>query len=107
VAENAEGKQKPGMYAQATIEEDLGENLVVDEGAVFDTGNRQIAFVDLGDGRLEPREVKIGHRADGQVVVLEGLREGEKVVTSGTFLIDSESRLRAALSGTQGGGHEH
>jgi membrane fusion protein, copper/silver efflux system len=106
--ENPEGKLKPGMYAQATIEEDLGENLVVDQGAVFDTGKRQIVFVDLGEGRLEPREVKAGSRADGQVVVLEGLKEGEKVVTSGNFLIDSESRLKAARSeGGQVGGHQH
>ena len=103
--ENPEGKLKPGMYAQVTIEADLGENLVVDQGSVFDTGDRQIVFVDLGDGRLEPREVKAGQRADGQVIVLEGLKEGEKVVTSGTFLIDSESRLKAALrKGAQGGG---
>jgi len=106
--ENPDGKLKPGMYAQATIEEDLGQNLVVDDGAVFDTGNRQIAFVDLGEGLLEPREIKAGRRADGQIIILEGLKEGEKVVTSGTFLIDSESRLKAALrQGAQGGGHEH
>ncbi len=108
--ENPERMLKPGMYAQATIEEDLGQNLVVDEGAVFDTGTRQIAFVDLGEGRLEPREIKAGRRADGLVIVLEGLKEGEKVVTSGTFLIDSESRLKAAMKkGSQGGmgGHQH
>ncbi len=109
-AENAGGKFKPGMYAQAAIEVDLGVQMVVDDGAVLDTGTRQIAFVDLGDGRLEPREIKAGQRAAGLIVVLEGLKEGERVVTSATFLIDSESRLKAALRKGRGGGmggHAH
>ncbi len=95
--ENKEGAFKPGMYAQAVLEEDLGENLVVDREALFDTGTRQLVFLDLGDGHIKPREVKAGPRTEGQVVILEGLKEGEKVVTSGTFLIDSESRLKAGL----------
>jgi membrane fusion protein, copper/silver efflux system len=106
---NPDGRLRPGMYAEATIEVDLGENLVVDREAVFDAGTRQIVFVDLGDGRLEPREIKAGRRAAGLVIVLDGLKEGEKVVTSGTFLIDSESRLKAAVMRSQGamGGHAH
>jgi membrane fusion protein, copper/silver efflux system len=109
-APNPEGKLKPGMYATASIECDLGEALAVDEDAILDTGARQIAFVEKGDGVLEPREVKIGARADGLVVVLEGLEEGEKVVTSANFLIDSESKIKAALSqagGRMGGVHQH
>ena len=65
-------------------------------------------FVDLGEGRFEPREVAVGARAEGFAVVESGLEEGETVVTSGNFLIDSESRLKAALlEGVKGGGHRH
>jgi len=69
----------------------------VDDDAVLDTGVRQIVFVDKGDGKLEPREVIVGERADGLVTIVKGLQAGEKVVTSGNFLVDSESRLKAAL----------
>ena len=58
---------------------------------------RQIVFVDKGDGRLEPREVVVGDRADGLAIIVKGLEAGEKVVTSGNFLVDSESRMKAAL----------
>jgi membrane fusion protein, copper/silver efflux system len=108
--EDAGGRLKPGMYAEVTIEEDLGEHLVVPEGAVLDTGTRQLVFVDRKDGRLEPREIKAGARAAGSIVVLEGLKEGETVVTSGTFLIDSESRIKAARAqgaAGAGGGPAH
>jgi Cu(I)/Ag(I) efflux system membrane fusion protein len=94
---NTDGKLKPGMYAEATIEADLGEHLVVDSDAVLDSGVRQIVFVDRGEGRFEPREIKAGARAGGQVVVLEGLQEGERIVTSGNFLLDSETRLKSGL----------
>jgi len=105
---NPEGALKPGMYATVLISADLGEQLVVGDTAVLDTGVRQLAFVDLGDGRFEPRELTVGQRADGMVVILKGLAEGEKVVTSANFLIDSESQLKAALQrGAQGGEHRH
>jgi Cu(I)/Ag(I) efflux system membrane fusion protein len=94
---NAEGKLKPGMYAEVTIPVDLGEQIVVDDQAIVDTGARQIVFVDKGGGRLEPRAVTAGARSGGLAVILQGLQQGERVVTSGNFLIDSESRLRAAL----------
>ncbi|MBI3845391.1 MAG: efflux RND transporter periplasmic adaptor subunit [Planctomycetes bacterium] len=96
---NPDGVLRPGTYATVSIAIDLGEQLVVDDGAVLDTGSRQIVFVDDGDGRFEPREVTIGERSDGIAVVRTGLAVGERVVTSGNFLIDSESRLRAALGG--------
>jgi len=64
---------------------------------VLDSGTRQLVFVDRGEGRLEPREIRLGPRADGRIAVLSGLAEGERVVTSGNFLVDSESRLQAAL----------
>jgi membrane fusion protein, copper/silver efflux system len=105
---NPDGTLKPGMYAQVSLEADLGEQRVVDEAAVLFTGTRDIVFVDRGEGRLEPREVELGPRTDGGVVVRDGLGEGERVVVSGNFLVDSESRLKAALlQGASGSEHVH
>ena len=67
--------------------------------AVLDTGDRQTVFVDLGDGYLEPRQVVVGERFGDRVAITRGLTAGERVVSSGTFLIDSESQLKAAASG--------
>ncbi len=100
---NHDGALKPGMYADATILVDLGVQLVIDGDAILDTGTRQIVFVEPKDGQFEPREIVLGDRSDGHAVVLKGLVEGERIVTSANFLIDSESRLQAALrSGMQG-----
>ena len=94
---NPDGRLKPGMFAAVSIAVDLGEQLVVDDDAVLDTGLRQIVFVDKGEGRLEPREVVVGDRADGLAIIARGLEPGERIVTSGNFLVDSESRMKAAL----------
>jgi len=102
---NRDLKLKPEMYANVELKVRLGRKLAVPEEAVLNAGTRQYVFVDLGDGRFEPREVRLGPKADAYVAVLEGLREGERVVTSANFLIDSESKLRAAL--TAMGGHQH
>lgn len=104
LVENKEGKLKPEMYADVDIEIDLEENLVIPESAVLDSGVRQIVFVDIGDGYFEPREVKLGQRSDDLVIVLEGIKEGELIVSSGNFLIDSESKLKSAIGA---GGHKH
>jgi Cu(I)/Ag(I) efflux system membrane fusion protein len=90
---------KTDMYAtvEITAPIDNASVLAVPDSAVLDIGTRQTVLVDRGDGRFEPRAVKLGARADGYVAVLEGLREGEKVVTGANFLIDAESNLRAAL----------
>jgi len=88
---------KPEMYAHVEIESDLGERLSVPESAVLSSGTRNIVFVAKGDGYFEPREVRVGLRLPEAVEVLEGLSEGESVVASGNFLIDSESKLKAAL----------
>ena len=88
------------MYVDADI--DIGSPapvLTIPESAVMDTGRRQAVFIDKGEGRFEPREVKLGHRGDGYVEVRDGCREGEPVVTSANFLIDAESNLKAALKG--------
>jgi Cu(I)/Ag(I) efflux system membrane fusion protein len=73
------------------------KTLAVPDSAVLDSGTRQIVLVERGEGRFEPRPVRLGARADGYVEVLEGVQAGEKVVVSANFLIDAESNLRAAL----------
>ena len=90
---------KPGMFATVKIACPLKEEAVaVDEQAIIRSGERNIAVIALGGGYFEPREVKTGISADGYVQVLEGLNEGENIVTSAQFLIDSESNLKAAIS---------
>ena len=73
--------------------------------AVLESGERQVIFIHHGGGTLEWRAVKLGARASDWVEVMEGLKEGDHVVTSANFLIDSESRLKAALGGMQGMQH--
>ncbi len=105
--EDPEGQLKPDMYVNASIDVDLGETLAIPEEAIFDTGTKRIVFVDKGEGLFEPRDVFVGAKADGYYEVKSGVHEGEKVVTSGNFLIDSESRLKAALEGMSGSGEPH
>ncbi|MBI4552212.1 MAG: efflux RND transporter periplasmic adaptor subunit [Candidatus Latescibacteria bacterium] len=88
---------KPQMYANIEIKTGQGEGLVVPDGAVLDSGTRQIVFVDKGGGRFEPREVKVGLHLTGAYEIRAGLQEGERVITSANFLIDSESQLKAAI----------
>ena len=90
-------KLKPEMYANLEIHVDYGSRLAIPADAVIDAGEKKIAFVDKGDGYLEPRELKLGVKGEGIFEVLAGVPEGEKVVTSANFLIDSESSLKAAL----------
>lgn len=97
--EHHNGKLRPDMYVDVNIYVNLGDTLTVPQEAVFDTGPQKIVFVDRGEGTLEPRDVVLGARTEGFYEIKEGLKEGEKVVTSGNFLIDSESRLKAALEG--------
>jgi Cu(I)/Ag(I) efflux system membrane fusion protein len=88
------------MYVDAEIDTGSGEPaLSVPESAVMDTGSRQAVFIDKGQGRLEPRDVKLGHRGGGYVEVRDGVAEGEPVVVAANFLIDAESNLKAALKG--------
>lgn len=92
------------MFADVTINTGEGEaQLSVPNSAVVDTGNRQIVLVDKGEGRFEQRAVKLGARGSSYVAIKDGLKQGENVVTAANFLIDSESNLRAALSGFDGG----
>jgi Cu(I)/Ag(I) efflux system membrane fusion protein len=91
-------KLRPESFVQVKIRAPLGIVLAVPEDAVLDTGDHQIVFVKKGGGDFEPRAVKIGREAQGQYEILSGLSEGEEVVTSANFLIDSESRFRSAVA---------
>jgi RND family efflux transporter MFP subunit len=95
---------KPQMYANVSLDLDPVTGVVVPESALIETGTRTVAFVDAGGGSFEPREVRVGVRGDGKAQILSGVREGEKVAVGANFLLDSESRLRAALAKTAGGG---
>jgi multidrug efflux pump subunit AcrA (membrane-fusion protein) len=90
---------KPQMFADVILKVDYGEHVVVPQSAVLDSGEKQTVFVAKGDGYFEPRQVKIGATPNDKVIVLSGLQPGETIVTSGNFLIDSESRLRTAMGG--------
>ncbi len=102
---NPEFKLKPEMWANVELKIPLGRKLVVPEDAVMDSGTMQMVFVDRGQGHFESRHIQIGAKVQGYYEVLSGLREGEKVVTSANFLIDSESQLKAATGAM--GGHQH
>jgi len=102
---NPHGKLKPEMYANVEIKVHLGRKLTVPEGAIIDTGIRQLAIIDKGSGYFEPREVKVGAKVDNYYEVIRGLKAGERVVTSANFLIDSESKLKEAVGGMAGMEH--
>jgi len=99
VFSNPSLKLRPGMYSEIELEGRGRGVLTVPADAVMDGGDRQYAFVIHNGTHFEPRLLKIGRRADDYMEVLSGLSEGEQVVTSANFLIDSESRLKAAIAG--------
>ena len=88
---------KPGMYVNVAIAVPLGRQLVIPASAVLQAGTRAIAFIDHGNGNLEPRTIETGPQLDDSVVVLSGLKPGDRVVSSANFLVDSEAQLQAAL----------
>ena len=94
---NPEGKLKPEMYAEVTLQVDLGERLAVPQEAIIFAGENRIAFVDLGGGRLKPVRVQTGQRVQGFIEITDGLSAGDTVVTSANFLIAAEARLKTAL----------
>jgi len=96
---------KPGMYANVELQIPLGTRLAIPRDAVLESGERQVIFIHHGGGTLEWRTVKLGVRAGDWVEVLEGIAEGDHLVTSANFLIDSESRLKTAVGGMQGMKH--
>lgn len=108
---------KPGMYVDVMPELGTSEGVVIPDSAIIDTGTRQVVFVE-SNGSFEPRQVQVGTRANGEALILSGLAEGESVAVRANFLLDSESRLRAAISGSGAGsgspapatppqGHQH
>jgi membrane fusion protein, copper/silver efflux system len=105
---NKDQKLKPGMFTNVSIKKDLGVAIVVPDDSVIDTGMRKIVFVRKESAHFEPREVKVGPRVGNVMMILSGLKEGEEVVTSAHFLIDSESKFEAATQmGRPGAGGSH
>ncbi len=105
---------RPGMFGDVTLDVGTAEAIIIPREALIDTGDHQYVFVERGGGRYEPRPVQAGWSGNGKVAILAGLAEGEQVVTTANFLLDSESRLRAAVEGfasaPAGGehaGHDH
>lgn len=94
---NPGARLKPGMYATVEFSADLGETLAVPASAVLHSGERAVAFVDMGGGELMPHELRLGLRGDERVQVLDGLEPGQRVVTSAHFLLDSESNLAEVM----------
>jgi Cu(I)/Ag(I) efflux system membrane fusion protein/cobalt-zinc-cadmium efflux system membrane fusion protein len=91
---------KPGMYVNVALSVPLGRQLVVPSSAVLQSGTRAVAFIDQGEGKLEPRVVQTGPALEGSVVILGGLKAGDRVVTSANFLVDSEAQLQSTFAGT-------
>jgi RND family efflux transporter MFP subunit len=96
---NPKFELKPGMFSDVLLKIDYGSQIVVPPDAILDSGEKQTIFVALPNGYFEPREVKLGAKLEDKVIVLSGLKAGESIVTSGNFLIDSESRLKSAMGG--------
>ncbi|MBI1909026.1 MAG: efflux RND transporter periplasmic adaptor subunit [Deltaproteobacteria bacterium] len=101
----AGGEIKPESFVTVVLKIDLGEALLIPKSSVIDTGTRKVLFVVHDNLHFEAREVETGAETGEEQVILKGLSEGEKVVTSATFLVDSESQLKASVEGM--GGHEH
>ena len=97
--DNPEGLLKPEMFADVEFHTNAARRLAVLAEAVLDSGRAKRVFVDRGNGYFEPRVVETGERFGDRIEVRNGLKAGERVVTSGNFLVDSESQLKAAVGG--------
>lgn len=104
---NPDGALRPGQWAVAEFEHDLGEHLTVPASAVIDTGTRLVAFVQTAPDTFEPRAVEVTDRGGDDWIVAAGLKAGDRVVTRALFLLDSESQLKAAILGQTAGGPKH
>jgi len=100
--DNSRGELKPEMYTEVELQSSGHEALTIPADAIIPSGRANMVFVALGEGKFQPRAVTLGEKLEGSVEVIEGLIEGEKVVTRANFLIDSESSLRAALAAVGG-----
>jgi Cu(I)/Ag(I) efflux system membrane fusion protein len=94
---NPDGKLRPDMYAEVSLEVPRGEQLVVPEAAVIMAGKTDLVFLDLGKGRLKPQKIEIGRKGADGYVVLSGLNDGDVVVTAGNFLVAAESKLKSGV----------
>jgi len=102
VVDNAQEKLKPDMYANIELQVRLGTRLAVPQDAVIESGQRQLVFLHHGGGRLEPRVIQTGAKTSSYYEVVSGLKEGDHIVTSANFLVDSESRLKAVVDSMGG-----
>jgi Cu(I)/Ag(I) efflux system membrane fusion protein len=100
---NPTGDLRPEMFGEVTLQSPAREGLRIPADAVIDSGTKKVVFVALGEGKFQPREVRLGAGDVDYVEVLGGLSSGDEVVTRANFLIDSESRLRASLASMGGG----
>ncbi len=100
---NPGGLLKPDMFVNVSFRGRKGRALAVPDTAVLVTGRRAVAWVETAPNAFEPREIRIGHKSDGHYEILSGLSEGETVVTSGGFLLDSESQLKGGTAGSHAG----
>ncbi len=100
--DNADEKLKPDMYANVELRVNLGTRLAIPQEAIIESGQKQVVFLHLGGGKLEPRLIKTGVKTGEWSEVLEGLKEDEHIVTSANFLIDSESRLKSVVESMGG-----
>jgi Cu(I)/Ag(I) efflux system membrane fusion protein len=91
---NPEGRLKPQMFTNVEVKIDLGKRIAIPDDAVIDTGTRQVVYVDRGEGYFEPRQVTLGLRAEGMREVLGGLKAGDRIAASASFLIDSEAQIK-------------
>jgi Cu(I)/Ag(I) efflux system membrane fusion protein len=98
LVQTPDAELRPETYVTASLRVPLGEHRAIPREAVLESGARRLVFVVSDDGRFDPREVRLGRSADGWFEVVDGVTAGEQVVTSANFLIDSESRLKAALA---------
>ena len=99
---NPDFSLKPEMYANVEINVDTAKGLTIPDEAVLDSGLRKMVFLDKGEGRFQPAEVRLGGKFDGYYEVLSGLSPGERIIASATFLLDSESRLKEAMGAMAG-----
>ena len=97
--DNASGVLRPGMYATVELNTAGRRAVTVPLAAVLPTGTHNIVFVNRGDGRFLPRDVRVGQHGDSLIEIVEGLEPGDEVIASATFLLDSESNLAAAIQG--------
>ncbi len=100
--DNAAGLLKPDMYADVILQQSQGASVAIPDSAVMNTGTRSVVFVARGNGTFEPRQVTTGAKADGFYSIRSGVQAGERVVIDANFLVDSESRLKSALSQMNG-----